>query len=139
MRCEVLKKLLYNATFYTMKNPTDTVEAVLIEDGKIVATGSFEELKNRSSDHVNLDGAFMYPGFVDSHIHMIGHGDKLRHIDLSVYSSAETMTEELIKVVRNRDSEEWIVAEGWNENNFPDQKILHRTELDEITTNPLVL
>lgn len=134
-----MKKLLYNATFYTMKSPADTVEAVLIDDGKIMATGSFGELKTKTSNHINLEGAYVYPGFVDSHIHLIGHGDKLRHIDLSNFTSAETMIVELNKLVTDWDSENWLVAEGWNENNFPDQKILHRLELDEITTNPLVL
>ena len=97
-----MKKLVYNATFYTMKSPTDTVDAVLIDDGKIVATGSFEELKSETSNHINLEGAFVYPGFVDSHIHLIGHGDKLRHIDLSNFTSAETMIVELNKLVFKR-------------------------------------
>lgn len=122
-----------------MKSPSDTVEAVLIEDGKIVNIGSFDDLKNTSSEHINLNEAYVYPGFVDSHIHMIGHGDKLRQIDLSVYSSAERMVTDLKRLVKDRASDDWFVAEGWNENNFPDQKILSRSELDEITTSPLVL
>lgn len=135
----LVEKLLYNATFYTMKSPTDTVEAVLIKDGKIVNAGSFDDLKNTSIEQINLNGAFVYPGFVDSHIHMIGHGDKLRQIDLSVYSSAVSMVIDLKRLVKDRTSDDWFVAEGWNENNFPDQKILSRTELDEITKSPLVL
>lgn len=134
-----VKKLLYNATFYTMKNPTDTVEAVLIKEGKIVRTGLFENLKNEAHELIDLKGAYVYPGFVDSHIHMIGHGDKLRHIDLSIYSSAETMSMELRRIIGEQNSDDWLVAEGWNENNFPDKKILRRAELDEITTSPLVL
>ncbi|MFX3675038.1 MAG: amidohydrolase [Paenisporosarcina sp.] len=134
-----MRKLLHNATFYTMKSPTDTVEAVLIEDGKIITAGSFEDLESEATEHINLNGVYVYPGFVDSHIHLIGHGDKLRHIDLSKFSSAETMSLELKKIVRERKSEDWFVAEGWNENNFPDKKILQRTELDEITNKPLVL
>ena len=134
-----MKQLLHNAKFYTMKSPGDYVEAVLIEDGKILQLGKYEKLKNETANQLDLKGSYVFPGFVDSHIHLIGHGDKLRYIDLSLFESSETMKEHLKNLFEQRNPQEWIVAEGWNENNFPDKKILHRTELDEITTSPLVL
>ncbi|MET0785095.1 MAG: amidohydrolase, partial [Paenisporosarcina sp.] len=134
-----MKQLLHNATFYTMKSLGDQVQAVLIDNGKILQMGTYEELKNETTNHVDLIGSFVYPGFVDSHIHLIGHGDKLRYIDLSLFTSATSMTDYLKTILKKQIQQEWFVAEGWNENNFPDKKILHRTELDEITTNPLVL
>ncbi|MBE3102898.1 MAG: amidohydrolase, partial [Bacilli bacterium] len=133
------KICFHHATFYTMKNPNHTIEAVLVENGKIIEAGFFEDLKKNADEFVDLKGSFVYPGFVDSHMHMIGHGDKLRHIDLSKYTSAEKMTADLQKLLNHHPSGEWFVAEGWNENNFADQKILTRYELDELSTSPLVL
>lgn len=129
----------HHATFFTMKDPHDTIEAILVEKGKIIKTGKFTDLKQQAEEFVDLQGAFVYPGFVDSHIHMIGHGDKLRSIDLSTYTSAEVMTADLHKLLAHHPSGEWYVAEGWNENNFTNQKIISRYELDELSASPMAL
>lgn len=133
------KICFHHATFYTMKSTHDTVEAVLVENGKIIEIGIFEDLKKRADQCIDLQGSFVYPGFVDSHIHLIGHGDKLRQIDLSTYTSAEKMTEDLQILLNEHPIGEWFVAEGWNENNFADQKILSRYELDKLSSSPLAL
>ncbi|MFC6039129.1 amidohydrolase [Paenisporosarcina macmurdoensis] len=133
------KVCFHHATFYTMKNIQDTVEAVLVENGKISAVGIFEDLKKLADQCIDLQGAFVYPGFVDSHIHLIGHGDKLRQIDLSTFMSAEKMTADLQILLNDHPTGEWFVAEGWNENNFADQKILSRYELDKLSASPIAL
>ncbi|WP_075620128.1 amidohydrolase [Paenisporosarcina indica] len=133
------KTCFHNATFYTMENPSDSVGAVLVEGGKIINLGNFADLKEQADVLIDLLGAFVYPGFVDSHLHMIGHGDKLRHIDLSTYLSAEAMTADLQKLLMHHPHGEWFVAEGWNENNFSDKKILSRYDLDKLSRSPIVL
>ena len=133
------KICFHHATFYTMKNPLDTIESVLVEDGKILALGTFDELKELADELIDLGGSFVYPGFVDSHLHMIGHGDKLRHIDLSTYKSSNEMTRDLQELLAIHPDGDWFVAEGWNENYFTDKKILNRYELDELSSSPLVL
>ncbi|MGE6488096.1 amidohydrolase [Paenisporosarcina sp. NPDC076898] len=133
------KICFHHATFYTMKDSHHTVEAVLVENGKIVETGYFEELEKRADTCVDLAGAFVYPGFVDSHIHMIGHGDKLRYIDLSKYMSPSEMVSDLKNLLSDHPKDEWFIAEGWNENNFENKKILSRYELDDLSTSPVVL
>lgn len=133
------KICFHHATFYTMKDSQHTIDAVLVENGKIINTGLYEDMKKYADQCINLEGAFVYPGFVDSHIHMIGHGDKLRHIDLSKYMSPNEMTADLKNLLINHPEGEWFLAEGWNENNFDNQKILNRYELDELSTSPIVL
>lgn len=133
------KICFHNATFYTMKNSKDTIPSILIENGKIIKIGNFEDVRKNADELMDLQGAFVYPGFVDSHIHMIGHGDKLRNIDLSIYTSPQEMVKDIQKLLDSHPQGEWFVAEGWNENNFEDQKILSRYELDELSTSPLVL
>lgn len=137
--CIMTKVCFFHAKFYTMKNPGDWVEAVLVENGKIKRIGNFKDLREQADTLIDLGGSFVYPGFVDSHLHMIGHGDKLRHIDLSTYLSAATMTADLQNLLLNHPRGEWFVAEGWNENNFLDKKILSRYELDKLSESPIVL
>ncbi|MCP2036316.1 putative amidohydrolase YtcJ [Planomicrobium sp. HSC-17F08] len=134
-----MKTLWHGGTIYTMAAEDETVEAVLVSDDKIEKIGTYEELRELAETEVDLQGKVVYPGFVDSHMHMIGHGEKLLRVDLSKIESSEEMKNELIRSTANLAEGEWYIGEGWNENNFPDRKIFHRTELDEISQSPMML
>ncbi|HSI67406.1 MAG TPA: amidohydrolase [Planococcus sp. (in: firmicutes)] len=131
--------LWHGGRIYTMANEGETVEAMLISGGKIIETGSYEDLRAKTDKEVDLNGKVVYPGFVDSHLHMIAHGEKLARVDLSKIESSEEMKEQIRKSTKELSEGEWFIGEGWNENNFPDRKIFHRVELDEISTSPMLL
>ncbi|WKA53320.1 amidohydrolase [Planococcus shixiaomingii] len=134
-----MKVLWHGGLIYTMSAESETVQAVLVEEGKISKLGTYDQLKNEADREVDLKGKVVYPGFVDSHMHMIGHGEKLLRVDLSKIESAEEMKERLHQATANIINNDWFIGEGWNENNFPDRKIFHRQELDEITEAPMLL
>jgi predicted amidohydrolase YtcJ len=139
-----LGTLWFGGTIYTMKKEHETVEAVFAKDGIIHDTGGFEELKQKYqkeiSEMVDIQDGIMFPGFVDSHMHLIGHGEKLLKLDLSKITSSSEIKQMLMDRIANAKPGEWIIAEGWNENILSDKKIFHRLELDEISPdNPLVL
>ncbi|PIC98731.1 amidohydrolase [Sporosarcina sp. P29] len=129
----------FNALFYTMQNEGHTIDALLTKDGKIVATGSYDELKDRADEHMDLQGAFVYPGFIDNHMHIIGQGEKLLRLDLSNTTSSEDMMELLLNAYKELPKDEWFIGEGWDENSFPDKKIFTRYELDAVTDSPMLL
>ncbi|WP_078555498.1 amidohydrolase [Bacillus alkalicellulosilyticus] len=136
--------LWYNGTFFTMNGESETVEAVYVEKGYIVAIGTKVELEHIHSNQINkridLHKKYIYPGFVDSHLHIIGHGEKIIRLDLSNVTSAEEMKQLLLNKVSSTKKGEWVIGEGWNENNFPDRKIFHRQELDDISSeHPIML
>lgn len=134
-----METLWYNGTIYTMKNEGDQIEAFLTKDGKISGIGTYDSLKERATKEIDLQGAVLYPGFVDSHMHMIGHGEKLRNLDLSKAMSADELVNMLYEAKEKLGEDAWIIGEGWNENNFPDKKILMRQELDQISEAPIIL
>lgn len=134
-----MKTIWHNGTLYTMGKEGETIEAIVTEGGKIVAAGAYEELKGQAETAVDLEGAVLYPGFIDNHMHMIGHGQKLLSLDLSKAKSSEEMMEMLVNAYPGLSEDVWFIGEGWNENNFPDQKIFTRHELDHITDSPMVL
>jgi predicted amidohydrolase YtcJ len=135
--------LYKNGLIYTMVKEGDCCTAVFVEDEKIIETGTEEQLVKRYSSRItatiDLKGGVMFPGFVDSHLHLFGHGEKLTSLDLSEISSAEEMEEVLIKKASTLKKEEWLIGEGWNENNFVDRKIFHKRELDKIAGGRPVL
>ncbi|WP_108671298.1 amidohydrolase [Peribacillus acanthi] len=136
-------KLWHGGTIYTMLQENDKVEAVFTNEGKIIDTGNYLELKHKygkESDEIDLNGAMMVPGLVDGHLHLIGHGESLLRLDLSHMKSREEVLAAVMKKCSEIPDGEWVVAEGWNENNWQNQKIITVDELDAISQNhPIVL
>ncbi|WP_010678432.1 amidohydrolase [Bacillus timonensis] len=129
---------------YTMEREHEVVEAVFVNDGTIVDTGSKDDLKNRYKHQltkiIDLEGKTMLPGFVDSHMHLIGHGEKLVKLDFSNMTSSKEIANAIQNHIKDIPAGEWVIGEGWNENLLSDRKIFHRMELDELSpTNPLML
>ncbi len=124
---------------YTMAQVDETVEAVLVEDGKIVATGSVESLSPQATSIQYLQGNVMYPGFVDSHLHIIGYGEKLKHIDVSNVKSKD----ELLAIIGERMLEvspaEWVIAIGLNETQFKDPIFPTLAEIDTLGEAHLII
>lgn len=124
---------------YTMKEEQQTVEALLTDNGKIIAIDTYENLHSIADEKIDLQGAFVYPGFIDNHMHMIGHGMKLLQLDLSQAKSPEEMLEKLTNAASKSIQENWFIGDGWNENQFSNRRIPSRYELDQICSTPMFL
>ena len=64
------KKLYFNGNVITVNNKEEVVQAVAIEDGKIIKVGTNEEilsLKDNDTEVIDLEGKTMLPGFIDPH------------------------------------------------------------------------
>ncbi|RDI44283.1 amidohydrolase [Falsibacillus pallidus] len=137
-------KLIFNGTIYTMAAEGETVEAVYVENGKIADSGNLDSIKikysGRITDMIDLVGSTMYPGFTDSHMHLIGHGETLIRLDLSEMSSKEEVYDTLQKRSAMLAPGEWIIGEGWNENLWEPKETPNRFELDEyIPDHPVLI
>ncbi|MCM3734334.1 amidohydrolase [Bacillus cytotoxicus] len=135
-------ELWHGGKIYTMEEEGRVVEAVYVENGKIIATGRKEELEMRyqPNQFFNLEGKTMLPGLVDSHMHLIGHGERLIHLDLSTCTSYQEVLDLVAERVKTTKQGEWIYGEGWNENNFTDRKDVHKRDLDALSIHhPIVL
>ncbi|MBO9131199.1 amidohydrolase [Bacillus sp. 165] len=137
-------ELWYGGKIYTMKEEGEQVESIYTEDGIIVAVGTKEALykkyKQSIEKELDLQGGTMLPGLVDSHMHVIGHGERLMRLDLSACTSYKDMLEAVKKRVEITPVGEWIIGEGWNENQFTDTKEVQRFELDILSQeHPILL
>ncbi|WP_144513177.1 amidohydrolase [Bacillus sp. FJAT-22090] len=131
-----MKRLWTDGRIFTMNAEGHEANAVLVENGKVIQTGAKEHLVPLADEIISLHGAAMYPGFVDSHIHLIGHGEKLSYLDLSPFTSIKTIVE---KVAARVNKDEWYVAEGWNDNKFEEHRPITSQDLDVIEDTPVVL
>ena len=131
-----MKVLWTDGNIVTMEAEDDFVEAVLVENGTIIDTGLKKDLLPLADCVESLEGCAMYPGFVDSHIHLIGHGEKLSYIDLSNFTSIKQIKE---TVASHITSEKWYVTEGWDDNKLEEGRSLTCTDIDFITKTAVVL
>ncbi|KFN01455.1 amidohydrolase [Bacillus clarus] len=135
-------EIWHGGTIYTLREGNETAPAVYVENGIIADIGNKEELEGRYSTEklYDLEGRTMIPGLVDSHMHLIGHGERLLRLDLSLCTSYK----EVLTLVKERVEEapkgSWVIGEGWNENNFTDTKHVHVRDLDVISKeHPILL
>ncbi len=124
--------IYWGAEFYTVDSAFSKAEAMAITDGKIVAIGGHNEIKDRYStkNHVDLSGKFVYPGFIDAHCHFYGYGLSLRHADLEGTKSFEEVVERL-KKHQEKFPSQWIQGRGWDQNDwkvkeFPTNELLDK-------------
>ena len=127
------KQLFYNGTILTME-PELYVEAVLVEDGVIVSTGSREELENMFSEEderVDLKGKTLMPAFIDPHSHFSAYANSLLQVPLEECMTFEEIIDKIRDFIKKNEvpAGKWIVAKGYdhnslNEHAHPDCKVL---------------
>jgi predicted amidohydrolase YtcJ len=115
-----------------------SVEALLVEDGVIVASGMTQELRaTGNAAVVDLDGAFCMPGFNDAHLHL-GEGARLRReVDLRGTRSLEEalgrIERRVLAGIVGEEQEAWITGGGWDETLWPGKRLPTRHDLDRVT------
>lgn len=124
--------LWYGGKIYTMQKEGHTVDAILEHDGMIVETGSFEELQHKATHFINLQGDVLFPGFVDSHLHIIGYGEKLKNIDVSMIMTKEQLLHRLQQEAAQLSADDWLVAIGYNEGQTKETTFPTLEEIDEL-------
>jgi predicted amidohydrolase YtcJ len=117
-------------------------DAVAIRDGSIVFVGSGSEASGFVGDTtrvVELGGATVIPGLVDSHTHVFGLGALLRQVDLTDVDTEEEAVALVAARAREVPAGEWIIGRGWDEgewaNRYPDKALLSSAVPD----HPVVL
>ena len=136
-----MKTLFYGGNIITMTEPL-YAEAVLIEDGIITAVGGVMELRALGADkYVDLDGAVMLPGFIDTHSHITEYAMATLEADLDGIADFETLRDTIRVYIQenNIPRGEWVVAHNYEHNLFPGSKKLTIEELDSICPDHLLL
>jgi predicted amidohydrolase YtcJ len=117
-------------------------EAVATKDGEIVFVGSTRDamkLQGEASRVIDLAGATVIPGLVDSHTHVFNLGAQLEQINLIDVATEEEAVALAAERAKTVPPGEWIVGRGWDEgawaNRYPDKELLSQT----IPDHPVLL
>ena len=124
--------LIYNARIYVMDEANQVKEAMVIHQGKVVDTGSEDDLLARYDPENRLDaeGHAIFPGFIDAHCHFYGLALGLQWIDLVGCTSFKEILDR-ISLADTLDEKGWITGRGWDQNLWPVKEFPTKKELDE--------
>ena len=133
--------LITNGHFVTLDEFIPECEAIAIDEGKIVWIGTNKEAKGfKSPEVIDLKGAYVYPGFIDSHIHVLYSGIIQKTLRLEGCQNHESVVDRLKTQVAQTAPGEWILGFGWDDCSWPKENKLHASTLDAVSPhNPVVL
>ncbi|MBX3277365.1 MAG: amidohydrolase [Acidobacteria bacterium] len=130
--------ILRNAVVYTANDAQPRAEAVAVKADRILFVGSNADAAKYSGPQtrtIDLNGAAIVPGLIDSHYHLSGVG--MRELTLNL-EGANSLDEFLAKVKARVDQAkpgEWVTGRGWIETFWKPQQFPTRHDLDKISPN----
>lgn len=128
---EPVDLLVVNANVYTVDEGFSIVEAFAVKDGKIVATGTAQELQEKYEAEETLDaeGKTVLPGFIDAHAHFYRFGLQLQTVDLTGTTSFEEVVGRIVEF-QNEKNVDFITGRGWDQNDWDVQEFPVKDTLD---------
>ena len=128
------KVTLYrNGSVYTAADPFAT--AMLVDGDTVAWVGSEQaatSIADSSMNIIDLQGALLAPGFVDSHVHLTETGIALDSLQLSGMRSAADILDAVAASVAGLPGDEraTVLGHGWDESGWADRTLPSPEELE---------
>ncbi|MBL7865231.1 MAG: amidohydrolase [Cyclobacteriaceae bacterium] len=113
--------IIHGGSIYTMDAAKPTVEAVAVKADTILFAGTLAEAKEYQGDQtsmLDLKGATMTPGFIESHGHIMGVGYNEMNLDLMSVKSYDELVDKVKEAVAKAQPGEWILGRGWHQDKW---------------------
>ena len=111
--------LVDNVNGYTLDShgKLQHFQALLVDQGKVVATGSHAELASRAGDAKVIDGhgKTLLPGLIDAHGHVLELGYARNSVDLVGTKSLDEALAKVKAYAAAHPGAKWILGSGWNQ------------------------
>jgi hypothetical protein len=136
--------LFYDGRIYLGAPDWQSVEAMLVRDGRVVATGGVRRLEGMVREgmleRVRLDGGVAVPGLQDAHGHLEGYGAALETVDLRGATSLDEVIERVVRTATGYARGTWIEGRGWDQNLWPEKAFPHHAALSaRVPDHPVLL
>jgi predicted amidohydrolase YtcJ len=132
--------VITNAVIYTADTAKARAKAMAVRGGRVVAIG--DEVRGfigPKTQVVDLQGATVIPGLIDSHVHMAGLGQLLETSDLRHVKSVA----EVAAMVKARAAwlpkGSWVRARNWDQTNWGGEFPLHNALTEAAPEHPVFL
>ncbi|MGB2574363.1 MAG: amidohydrolase family protein, partial [Henriciella sp.] len=138
---------VYTARKVYTGNPEEPLASGIVvgEDGRILAILPVDfsgEIFSASAtpEVISRPDSYMYPGFVDGHIHFLGIGARALQLDFTGTSSIEELQRRLAAEIANTPPGAVIYGGGWIETGWPEGRMPMASDLDLVApNNPVIL
>jgi predicted amidohydrolase YtcJ len=134
--------IVYHGKVYTVDSAFSKVEAFAVKDGKILATGTDENIRGEyeAAQVVDAAGKAIYPGFIDAHAHFVRYGESLFTAQLFGSTSFEEVVDRVKKFAAAHPGQAWLLGRGWDQNKFPGKAFPDNALLNQLfPSTPVVL
>lgn len=139
-----------NGNIWTVDQANERVSAVAIQNGKIIAAGSDQDMNAFRSEQTtlfDLEGKFMMPGFIEGHGHFLGFGNSLLKLNFLDSKSWDEIVEMVAKAAEELPEGTWIEGRGWHQEKWTSGELIknvlgypYHDELSALTPNhPVIL
>ena len=124
--CDQPKVTVFNNCFIPSFPEANSIACT---DGKITSIG-----KDLPGDIIiDLEKGVVYPGFMDSHLHLLWYGKAMEILDLVGTKSVAEITSIVAKEYDG--SERWIMGRGWDQNDWEIIQYPNKESLDRVAEN----
>ncbi len=127
--------MLFNGTFHTLDSDRTRGTAVAICGKHIQAVGDDREIlamAGPGTRKIDLERKLVLPGFIDTHFHFYEWALNVDSIDFSTVFSFLDMEKAIRARVETLPPGRWILGQGFNESDWPENKMPDRHDLDRV-------
>jgi predicted amidohydrolase YtcJ len=110
--------VLRNGSIYTVNPAQPVVSAVAIAGGHIVAMGADADSPkwiDSATRVFDLEGRPAFPGFKDSHAHLLALGLSRLEIELADAPDFDEVIARVLRAAATQPAGSWIIGRGWHE------------------------
>jgi predicted amidohydrolase YtcJ len=121
---------------------TPDAQAVAIRGSRIVFVGSNDAAaawRGPSSRVIDLHGATLLPGLVDSHVHIVELGRMLERVNLVGVATEADAVEKVAARAAVTPKGEWILGYGWDEGAWADRYPTLKLLSERVPDHPVYL
>lgn len=126
--------IVTDARVYTVDERLPTAEAFAVKDGRFVAVGAGDEIRNLAApgrtEILDAGGATVVPGFIDAHSHPSGAGvSELVNVNVDLRSVAEIQAA-VRERARRTPPGEWVIGFKYDDTKLREGRPVNRWDLD---------
>ena len=143
IQCIEADLILHEGNIYTGNAEDSFFGSIASKDSKITYVGSSlsdNDLACSGAKVINLNGSYVFPGFVDAHAHLKGIGYRELTLNLQGISSLSETLEVVKSYLSKQNPGEWVIGRGWIDKVWPEKRFPTKQDLDVFSPdNPIVL
>ena len=117
-------------------------EAVAVKDGKILYVGTAEDAARYAGEAtrtLDVSGASVIPGLIDSHTHVAGLGELESQVSLFGVATEQEAVQRVVDAAPNVPEGEWILARGWDDSDWASRYPTWDLLSEKFPNNPVVM